>query len=75
MTDSFADRKPETLEEFAQHYVEVIYGRPNGWGQYVSKWYGQSHDIMRAAYVAFGMKTPVQEAFNEAIRKHESKQE
>jgi len=41
----------------ARHYVDTINGNPNGWGQYVSPIYGQSHYIMMRMIRLFGEDT------------------
>jgi len=41
----------------ARHYVDTINCQPNGWGQYCSPIYGQSHHIMRHMIRLFGEDT------------------
>jgi len=54
----------------AKHYVDTINGQPNGWGQYCSPIYGQSHYIMRRMAGLFGEDT-TQRAIKKALGRGE----
>lgn len=43
-----------TVEDYAAHYVETLKKQPNGWGQYISETFGQSHVILFKATKLFG---------------------
>lgn len=67
--DSDRAKNPDywTLEQFAQHYAETMQKPPNGWGQYVSPIFGQSHFIMIAATKRFG-ESEVEKAFSAVMK-------
>lgn len=61
--------KDWSVDDYASHYVQVINSQPNGWGQYISSTFGQSHHIMRAAIDKFGAEA-VDRAFAKAIKEN-----
>ena len=69
----------ETVEEFARHYVSVLNGPANGWGQHIDpKTGGQSHFTHITGTTRYGEKefnSAVDAAFKEArddLRRHRS---
>ena len=55
------------VDSMAKHYVEIINGKPNAWGQFVSPIYGQSHHIMIEMTSLFGSAI-TQLAINKAMK-------
>ena len=58
------ERDEWTKEALALHYWDVLDSPPNGWGQHVSQYFGQSHMILIAGHEMFGA-----EEFDEEVDK------
>ncbi len=49
--------KPTTcwmLDDYAQHYVAVLHRPSNAWGQHLSEFFGQSHNVLQRMRELFG---------------------
>ena len=46
--------KDWTVETAAREYVSLLMGTPNGLGQHVHPYFGQSHTMLRWMYDKFG---------------------
>lgn len=57
----------KSVDLMAEHFVDVINGQPNAWGQHCSPIYGQSHYILIRMTRLFGDET-TQRAINKALK-------